>query len=61
VLRAPLVFDQSVAIQVAVPFDPAQRALHLRPQIAEHLEIAGPVGVVAHPDIATAGVASTEP
>jgi hypothetical protein len=48
VLRAPLVFDQSVAIQVAVPFDPAQRALHLRPQIAEHLEIAGPVGVVAH-------------
>ena len=47
VLRAAAVLDQPVAVEVAVPVDPVERSVDLGTQLAEQVEAAGPVGVVA--------------
>ena len=40
-VAAPAVFDEAVAVEVAVAVDPLQRQQHLRPDAADEFEVAG--------------------
>ena len=50
VRRVPLVFDESVAVDVAVPVDPLQRRLNVRPDAIDQLAVAGPQVVLGGED-----------
>src|SRR5262245_37339573 len=49
-LRLPCVLHEAVAVAVAVPVDPIQRALDVWPEPAEHLAVAGAIVVGARPN-----------